>query len=143
MTPVSHFKAKTADAKKYTTPIETKQALRLAKMDHMSQLKYAPLDEETTHIRVYSDESFQNLELKHSQIGFIIVLADKNHKFNLIHWHSSRSPRRPHSTEESEMMALDVALRSLKILRMIIFQLLKKEVPIFAYCRNRELRQTE
>lgn len=105
----------------------------------LSVLTYTPLDSATIHIRVYSDGSFQNLATKHSQIGFLICLSDQDDGFNLIHWHSSRAPRRAHSTEESELIALDGALRCITNLRMVIFQLLKRQIPIVVYVDNQTL----
>lgn len=60
-------------------------------------------------------------------------LADKNDSFNLLHWHSSRAPRRPCSTKHSELMPLDIGLRSLDHIRMINSNLLNREVPIVVY----------
>lgn len=111
----------------------------MIKTNKLAVLKYIPLDEQSSHIRMYSDGSFQNLGTKHSQIGFIIGIADKLDGFNLVHWHSSRAPRRVHSTEESELMALDAGLRCLDNLRMVMFTLLKKEVPIVVYIDNQTL----
>lgn len=70
---------------------------------------------------------------KHSQMCYLIGIADKDDKFNITHSQSSRAPRRSHSTEESELMALDIALRCLEKYGRIIFQLLKREVPVIVY----------
>ncbi len=79
-----------------------------------SSLRNVQMDEESIHIRVYSDGAFQNLPTKHSQIGFIIALADRFDTFNIVHWQSARANRRPHSTEQSELLALDAALRCIE-----------------------------
>lgn len=46
--------------------------------EHLASLRYVPLDLDTLHIRMFLDGSFQNLPDKHSQIGFILFLADSN-----------------------------------------------------------------
>ena len=104
--------------------LNTHSALHRAKLNHHAKLTYVPLDEPTIHIRIYADAAFQNLRTKHSQIGFLIYLADQHDTVNLIHWHSSRAPRRPHSTEQSELMALDVGFRSVENISHIINSLL-------------------
>lgn len=110
-------------------------------VDNLASLRFVPLDFESIHIRVFSDSSFQNLPDKHSQIGFIFTLADKHDKTNIFHWHSSRATRRPTSTEEAELFALDVALQRLRNQRKIVFQLLQKEVPAVVYIDNQTLWQ--
>jgi len=112
---------------------DTRCVLRMAKDDALAMITYVPLDYETIHIRVYSDGAFQTLSTKHSQIGFLVFLADKDDTCNIIHWHSARAPRRPCSTEKSELMALDVALRVTENLRKIVFQLLEKETSLVLY----------
>ena len=130
--PLSSFQASVAlqrDKGKRTpilrTLLDTRRALLDSQNSNNTEIQYVSLHEDSIHIRVYSDGSFQNLPTKHSQIGFIIGIADKDDKFNIIHWHSSRAPRRPCSTEQSELMALDIALRTLENIRSIIFALLK------------------
>lgn len=112
---------------------DTRQVLRYIQAISPSSIIYVPLDASTIHIRLYTDGAYQNLPIKHSQVGFITVLADKNDTFNIIHWRSSRAPRRPHSTEQSELMALDVSLSSLENLSMIVFSLIKRVIPIVVY----------
>ena len=114
------------------TLLETRHALLDSKKDSNDEIKYVPLHEDNIHIRVYSGGSFQILATKHSQIGFIGI-ADKDDNFNRVHWHSSRAPRRPCSTEQSEFMALDIALRTLESIRSILFALTKRQVPVVAY----------
>ena len=64
------------------------------------------------HTRVFR-RLFSKSTTKHSQIGFIIEMADKDDNYNLANWQSSRAPRLPWSTKQSELMALDIAFRTL------------------------------
>lgn len=109
--------------------------------ESLAFLRYVPLEFATIHIRVFSDSSFQNLPDKQSQLGFVFFLADGNDCCNIFHWHSSRATRRPASTEEAELLALDVALLRLRNQRRIMFQLLQKEVPVVLYIDNQTLWQ--
>ena len=52
-------------------------------------------------MRIYFDDSAQNLELKHSQIGIFIRLADVHDKFYIIHRHSPGFPRGERSSDQS------------------------------------------
>lgn len=117
----------------------TAEALQHASDQELTTLTYKPLDFATIHIRVFSDGSYQNLPDKHSQIGFIICISDKDDNCNITHWHSSRASRRPTSTDESELFALDLALNRLRSHRKIIFQLLGKEIPTVVYIDNQTL----
>ena len=113
--------------------IATYDALQNAKKKEHAKLKYIPLNNESIHIRLYADAAFQNLRTKHSQIGFIIYLADGNNNVNLIHWHSSRAPRRPHSTEQAELMALDHAFRTVENISSTVNRIIGRSVPVVSY----------
>ena len=118
---------------------ETQLRLNQAKELNLARLTSIPLDLETASIRVYSDGSYQNLPDKHSQIGFIMVIADGKDRMNIFHWYSARAPRRAHSTEEAELMALDIALRTLRNMRQIVFHMMKREIPVVCYVDNQAL----
>ena len=113
--------------------ISTHAALRQAKENQHAKLNYIPLDSPTTHIRIYADAAFQNLRTKHSQIGFIVYLADKDDNVNIAHWHSSRAPRQPHSTDQAELMALDIALRSTENMANIINTFYGRTIPVVLF----------
>lgn len=108
-------------------------------MDLPAKIKYVSLDFDSIYIRVYSDGSNQNLALKHSQVGYVIALSDKDNRLKVVQWHSSRASRSAHSTEESELLALDLSFRSIRNMRMVVFELLKKEVPVVSYIDNQTL----
>lgn len=111
----------------------TFDVLDSAKKTSITKLHYVPLDESTIHLRVYCDASFQNLRTKHSQIGFCIFTADGTNQVNLIHWHSSRAPRRGHSTEQTELMALDEALKSVEYVSKMLNDLMRKDIPVVVF----------
>lgn len=82
--------------------------------DVLTCIRYSILDLGTIDITLFTDAAFRNMAKKTSQIGLVLFLSDKQSKFNIIHRNSSRAPRRPHSTEESKFMALDVGTKSLR-----------------------------
>ena len=121
------------------TMIDARNALRYIQKNLLSTLTFKPLDNQSIHIRMYTDGAFQNLSTKHSQIGFVIMLSDKNNVSNIVHWHSARANRRPNSTEESEMFALDAGIKCIRNMRKIIYQLLDRDVPIVCFIDNQSL----
>ncbi len=63
------------------------------------------LDPNSLHLRVYSDASFaSNLDLS-SQLGFIVLLCDRNLKANILHFASYKSKRVTRSVLGSEIYA--------------------------------------
>ena len=121
------------------TMIDARNALRYIQKNLLSTLNFKPLHRESIHIRMYTDGAFQNLKTKHSQIGFVIMLSDKNNVSNIVHWHSARANRRPNSTEESEIFALDAGIKCIRNMRKIIYELLDREVPIVCFIDNQSL----
>lgn len=115
------------------------EALQHAKDKSLASLSNVPLDFGSIHIRIYADGAYQNLKDKHSQIGFVFTLSDRFHRTNIFHWQSSRDTRRPSSTEEAELFALDLALRSIRNQRELVFQPLRKEVLLVLYIDNQTL----
>ena len=61
------------------------------------------------------------------------MLCDKDDNANIVHWHSSRATRRPHSTEQAELLALDTALQSAENLSKMAFNLLNRQIPVVFY----------
>ena len=119
--------------------IDARKAVIYIRDRSLSTLEYKGLHNASIHIRLYTDGAFQNLATKHSQIGFVVMLSDKKDVSNIIHWHSARAPRRPNSTEESEMMALDCGIKCIRNMRKIVFQLLNREIPVVCYIDNQTL----
>lgn len=101
-----------------------KEAYEKVTTENLALLRYIPLDFSTIHMLVFSDGSFQILPYKHSQVGFVFVLADGHERCNLFQCHSSRATRRPASSEEPELLSLDISLHWLRSQRHIMMQLL-------------------
>lgn len=56
-------------------------------MDNKTRgLKYVKLDRNSLKVVIFIDSSFANNRDLSSQIGFVICIADKNDKVNIIHW---------------------------------------------------------
>lgn len=85
------------------------------------------------------DSAYQNVSRKYSQIGFIFCLADSSDRSNLVHWHSSWAPRRPHCTEQFELMALDKASNYFQFNKGTIGELLNPKIPSVLYLDSGKL----
>lgn len=88
-------------------------------------MMYRNLDFYTVHLCIYMDGAFQNLATKQFQLGFAIAISDRNDGFNLVRWHSSPTTRRSYLTEEIVVIAFDSGMKSIRFIKMILFQLLK------------------
>lgn len=117
----------------------SRSALQKAKEQKSASLSYVLLDFNSIYVRNSTDEAYRNLKDKHSQTGFVIFHSDHHNCSNILHWPSSRDPQQPSSTEESELMALHQALRSIHNLIDVVFQLIQKGFPELLYIDNQTL----
>jgi hypothetical protein len=69
-------------------------------------LTFVPLDLNFLSLLVFTDASFANNRDLSSQIGFVIVLTDRNQDANIIHWSSIKCKRVTRSILASELYAL-------------------------------------
>ena len=89
-----------------------------------SYLHFSKLDLSSTHIRVYTDASFNNLPEGGSQEGNIVFLADAHNACCPISWASNRAKRVVRSTLAAETLSLndgtDSAFYLSKLLRSVL-----------------------
>jgi hypothetical protein len=69
-------------------------------------LTFVPLDMNSLSLLVFTDASFANNKDLSSQIGFVIVLTDRNQSANVLHWSSIKCKRVTRSVLASELYAL-------------------------------------
>lgn len=74
-------------------------------------LSFIPLDINSIQLIAFTDSSFANNQDLSSQIGFVIVLAERNghngfHKANILHWSSIKCKRITRSVLASELYAM-------------------------------------
>ena len=69
-------------------------------------LTFVPLDMSSLSLLVFTDASFANNKDLSSQIGFVIVLTDRNQSANVLHWSSIKCKRVTRSVLASELYAL-------------------------------------
>ena len=68
-------------------------------------LKMKQLDAESLHLRVYSDSSFANNDDLTSQLGYVVLLCDKNDNGNVVSFSSHKSRRIVRSVLGGEVYA--------------------------------------
>lgn len=92
------------------------------------KLKYAKLDKQSLRLLVYSDSSFNNREENKSQLGFIIILAEKSNSYCILQYSSKKC----HPETRSSMAAkkfLD-AFDNAILIRHDLHRMLNIEIPI-------------
>ena len=65
-----------------------------------------PLDISSLSLLVFTDASFVNNKDLSSQIGFVIILTDRNQFANVLHWSLIKCKRVTRSVLASELYAL-------------------------------------
>ena len=70
------------------------------------RLTFVPLDMSSLSLLVFTDASFTNNKDLLSQIGFVIVLTDRNQSVNILHWSLIKCKRVTRSVLASELYAL-------------------------------------
>ena len=93
------------------------------------QLKYPELDMESLRILIYVDASHNNPENNRSQLGFLILLADKTDLCSL-HYTSYKSRRVSRSSMSGETLAFMDGCDCALLLRHDLMRLLGRELPI-------------
>ena len=72
----------------------------------MRGLTFVPLDMKSLSLLVFTDASFANNKDLSSQIGFIIVLTDRNQSANILYWSSIKCKRVTYSILASKLYRL-------------------------------------
>jgi hypothetical protein len=65
-----------------------------------------PLDINSLSLLVFTDASFANNKDLSSQIGFVIILTDRNQSVNVLHWSFIKYKQVTHSVLASKLYAL-------------------------------------
>lgn len=102
-------------------------------------LHYPKLDETTLRIKAYSDAAFANNDDKRSQIGYIILLTDKNNRCHVLHYNSHKNRRVTRSILGGETCAVAEAFDSAFVLKYDLKLLLKRHIPITMYTDSKSL----
>lgn len=116
-----------------------KNIIERAKQTSSVGLKYVPLDQESLQLMLFTDASFANCANLKSQIGFILVLADKFGSANIIHYGSSRCRRVTRSVMAAEIHGLIYGFDNAYVVGEMLHEILEKKIPINGYVDSRTL----
>jgi hypothetical protein len=96
-------------------------------------LIFKTIDLDTCRVVVLNDASFENSEAYKSQLGFFICLADAGLNANIVHFGSQKCKRITRSVMAAELHALIVGFDNAIIIRQMISEILRREIPIDVY----------
>ena len=93
-------------------------------------LSFVKLDVNSLRLIVFTDSSFANNNDLSSQIGFVILLADKDNRANILHWSSVKCKRITRSVLASELYAMAHGFDTGSAIKGTIERILKRGVPL-------------
>ena len=96
-------------------------------------LHYAPLDKSTLHLSVYAHASFAGNDDLSSQLGFIILLCDKENRSHVLDYSSKKSRRVVRSILGGEVYAFADSFDRAYILRHDLQMIFKKKIPLHMF----------
>ena len=102
-------------------------------------LKFVKLDQESLRLIVFTDGSFANNRDYSSQIGYVIVLADKDQNANILHWSSTKCKRITRSVLASELYAMVNGFDMAASLKATIEGILHAPVPLITCTDSKSL----
>jgi hypothetical protein len=102
-------------------------------------LRFVPLDLDSLQLIVFTDASFANNKDLSSQIGFIIVLADKNNQANILHWSSIKCKRITRSVLAAELYAMAHSFDKGMVIKTTIEKILNKSIPLIVCTDSKSL----
>ena len=85
---------------------------------------------------VFTDASFANNRDLSSQIGFVIVLTDRNQDANILHWSSIKCKRVTRSVLASELYALAHGFDIAAVIKSTIQKILQLEQLPLVLCTD-------
>ena len=88
---------------------------------------------------VFTDASFANNQDLSSQIGFVIVLADKSNKANILYWSSIKCKCIIYSVLASELYAIAYRFDIEVAIKSTIEAILQIRLPLILYTDSKSL----
>ena len=123
---------------------DMKRLIKLVKKNSVVEVNMERLERERENVQmeVYSDASFGNVEVKKSQISYIIVLGDRRGERCLLVWKSRVRKRVACSTIETEAIGLGEALEMAVFLQEIWREMSGEEVTVVGTIDNKTLERS-
>jgi len=102
-------------------------------------LKYRPLDMQSLHMRVYSDASFASNDDHSSQLGYIILLSDKDGTSHVLAYCSKKSKRVVRSIMAGEVFAFSAAFDHAFVIQHDLRRILKHPIGLKMFTDSKQL----
>lgn len=102
-------------------------------------LSYVHLDLASAKLVLFTDASFANARGLTSQLGYVILMVDKDCRANVIHYGSSRCHRVTRSVLSSELHALVQGFDIAYVLQHLFAELMDRRLEIEAYVDSRSV----
>ncbi|KHJ30833.1 hypothetical protein EV44_g3495 [Erysiphe necator] len=102
-------------------------------------LRYVELDKSSIELVVFTDSSFANNKDFSSQIGFVVVLKDKENRANILHWSSTKCKRITRSVLAAELYALVNGFDSATTIKSTLERILCMQLPLIICTDSKSL----
>ena len=106
------------------------KAVTEVQKDPRRGIKMKPLDVQSLHIKVFSDSAFANNTDMSSQLGFSILLCDKNNNCNIIQFSSHKSRRIVRSILDGEIYPFADAFDTAYTIKRDLEEMLERRVSL-------------
>ncbi|KHJ31689.1 hypothetical protein EV44_g3301 [Erysiphe necator] len=102
-------------------------------------LRYVELDKSSIELVVFTDSSFANNKDFSSQIGFVVVLKDKENRANILHLSSTKCKRVTRSVLATELYALVNRFDSATTIKSTLERILCMQLPLIICTDSKSL----
>jgi Reverse transcriptase (RNA-dependent DNA polymerase) len=102
-------------------------------------LRFIKLDIDSLRLIAFTDASFANNKDLSSQIGFVIVIADKDGRANILHWTSIKCKRVTRSVLASELYGMAHGFDIASAIKATIECVLKNKLPLIMCTDSKSL----
>lgn len=118
---------------------ELNDGIRKIKATPTKGLSYGPLNNGSIHLRVYADASFSTNDDLSSQLGYIILLADRDGYCHVLDYSSKKSKRVVRSIMGGEVCAFMDAFDSVFALAADLEMVYGRKLEIYMYTDSKQL----
>ena len=119
-----------------------KEMEKITKWCHATKdvgIRFVPLDLDNCRLMLFTDSSFANTDKGKSQLGFVVILADKSGKGNILHYGSTMSKRIARSVLAVELLALVHGFDQAYVVQDMLRQITGKTIDIDAFIDSQTL----
>jgi len=102
-------------------------------------LRFVKLKKESLQLLVFTDASFANNKDYSSQIGYVLVLADRHNNANILHWSSIKCKRVTRSVLASELYGMAHGFDMGVAVKTTIANMLQIDLPLIVCTDSKSL----